>query len=314
MLDKEFTFAIVTFNQEKYVIELLESIKYQIENYGKEYENFLVVCDDASKDNTVEYISLWVEENRGIFADVIINKNEENIGTVKNVTNTFKLISTEKFKIMAGDDLIYKNSIYDIDVQNNIIVTPVIRFSEEVFHTKPDSSVMELLFSFNPTKAYAKSLKDTSAAMSTGTFWNGKYNSEAMYDSMKGYKYLDDVVFLRFLVNVCQLKVCAYKIPYVMYRVGNGISTGKKNNTPQRIALAEEVKRLYPFKKNAVLDKLNSIKMKLKALYYKVVLPVFSSKTRQVYKSWLDELYEAGDYLKLIRENSERWKRNNKQL
>ena len=60
MLDKEFTFTIVTFNQEKYVIELLESIKYQIETHGKEYKNHLIVCDDASKDDTVLLVTKWV--------------------------------------------------------------------------------------------------------------------------------------------------------------------------------------------------------------------------------------------------------------
>ncbi|SDJ25958.1 Glycosyltransferase involved in cell wall bisynthesis [Lachnospiraceae bacterium G41] len=310
MANKEFTFAIITFNQEKYVIELLESIKYQIETYGKEYKNHLVVCDDASKDDTVKNISEWVGDNRELFSDVIINKNVENIGTVKNIINTFKLITTEQFKIIAGDDLFYKKSIYALNIQDEIYITPVIRFSEGVYKIKPDSSVMELLFSSKPARAYIKSLKDSSAAMSTGTLWNSKYNTEEMFNAMSEYKYIEDVVLLRFLVNKCELKVVADETPYIMYRVGNGISTRKENNTPQRIAFAKEVERLYPFKKNKVLDKLNSIKLKFKALHYKVIIPAFSKKIRKFINGWFNELSEAEEYLKSIREKSENWMNN----
>ena len=55
---KEFTFGVFTYNQEQFIFENLESIKYQIEKYGGGTSFSLVMSDDCSQDNTVVYLSL----------------------------------------------------------------------------------------------------------------------------------------------------------------------------------------------------------------------------------------------------------------
>ena len=56
MRKQEFTFAVITYNQEMYVIEQLESIKYQVNMFGKDYITNFLLCDDASTDRTVEFV------------------------------------------------------------------------------------------------------------------------------------------------------------------------------------------------------------------------------------------------------------------
>ena len=60
----EFTFGVFCYNQEDYIIENLESIKYQITNNGKNTRCSIVIGDDCSKDSTLKYIKIWLEENK----------------------------------------------------------------------------------------------------------------------------------------------------------------------------------------------------------------------------------------------------------
>ena len=47
-----FTFGLLLYNQEEFVIEALESIKYQIINYGNDINVSLIVNDDCSLDHS----------------------------------------------------------------------------------------------------------------------------------------------------------------------------------------------------------------------------------------------------------------------
>lgn len=63
---KAFTFVILTYNQEQYVVEHLESIKYQIEHFGENIKIHFILADDASKDKTVYKVKSWIERNKNL--------------------------------------------------------------------------------------------------------------------------------------------------------------------------------------------------------------------------------------------------------
>ena len=107
---KQFIFGILTYNQENYVLETLESIKYQKIHYGSERDVSLIITDDASKDRTVEIIENWIKENRAYFDRIDLIANEKNKGTVANFKTILSKVNKEDLKIIAGDDLIgHKN-------------------------------------------------------------------------------------------------------------------------------------------------------------------------------------------------------------
>ena len=81
---KKFIFGILTYNQEQYVLQTLESIKYQKMQYGVNKDVSLVITDDASKDRTVAVIREWCEKNRQCFDKIELIANESNRGTVAN--------------------------------------------------------------------------------------------------------------------------------------------------------------------------------------------------------------------------------------
>lgn len=108
----KFTFGILTYNQENYVLETLESIKYQKTHYGADIDVSLIITDDASKDKTVAVIRKWIEENRAFFDKIDLIANEKNKGTVANFKTILSKVEKESLKIIAGDDLIGQKNVF----------------------------------------------------------------------------------------------------------------------------------------------------------------------------------------------------------
>lgn len=110
-----FTFLTLTYNHEDYIIEHLESIKYQIMTYGEGKEIQLIIADDASKDNTRQLIENWLSQNKEIFTQIDLLFNEQNLGIVRNIINGFNKIDGDSFKLLAGDDLYNVYNIFEVD-------------------------------------------------------------------------------------------------------------------------------------------------------------------------------------------------------
>lgn len=110
---KKFTFGILSYNQENYIQETLESIKYQKIQFGENIEVSLIITDDASKDNTVKVLNRWIEKNNAYFAKIELIANEQNKGTVKNFCTILSRVHPEEgLKVIAGDDLIAHKNLF----------------------------------------------------------------------------------------------------------------------------------------------------------------------------------------------------------
>ncbi len=101
----DFTFVVITYNHEEYVLEHLESIAHQIRQYGQGRKFQLIIADDASKDQTLALVTHWLERHGGLFADVQIHTQATNQGTCHNYTKVWPYVSGEKCKLTAGDDV-----------------------------------------------------------------------------------------------------------------------------------------------------------------------------------------------------------------
>lgn len=108
-----FTFISITYNHEKYILEHLESIRYQIVNYGKGERFQLIIADDCSKDKTLEYIELWLEDNSALFDKVNVETDSANRGTCANYTKVWDIVEGERFKTLAGDDIYSCENLFE---------------------------------------------------------------------------------------------------------------------------------------------------------------------------------------------------------
>ncbi|MFL9834774.1 glycosyltransferase family 2 protein [Chryseobacterium terrae] len=92
------------YNQEKFIRESLESIKAQT------YKNFeIIICDDFSKDHSVEVIKSWISENEDLKIKFV--EHIKNEGITKTINELFKLSQGKYLQILALDDLLEKNKL-----------------------------------------------------------------------------------------------------------------------------------------------------------------------------------------------------------
>ncbi len=113
VVKKKFTFGVLTFNHELYIIEHLESIRFLIETYGAEYDFCLVIADDCSRDKTIELVNRWLSVHGGLFNDVKVLDYSKNNGTCFNYTRIWPHVEGELFKITAGDDVYSHVNIFE---------------------------------------------------------------------------------------------------------------------------------------------------------------------------------------------------------
>lgn len=97
---------VLAYNAEKYITDLLESIKKQT------YQRLeLVVSDDASTDNTVKIVEEWCKKNSDRFENIIVRKSEANQGVTKNVNLGYKECNGKYIKLIAADDKLAEDCI-----------------------------------------------------------------------------------------------------------------------------------------------------------------------------------------------------------
>lgn len=225
----DFSFGVLTYNSERFIVETLESILYQIVTYGKDKECELIISDDGSRDNTVNIIENWLSVNNNYFSNTTLLTSESNNGTVINYHKVFDKISAKYFHIIAGDDLFSKNNIFEFAsklVDYDIITSfPIClddnkqqlfidyrRLQRHIYHSnhKPYTSQelvdLELFGSFlhTPSTLFQKFL----------------YNDEVS-DFVKGfYLYEDDPKWLKLLSATSNIYYSC--VPIIIYRYHGG--------------------------------------------------------------------------------------------
>ncbi len=93
----EVSTCIISYNQEKYIAEAIESALMQQVNF----ENEIIVCDDCSTDNTARIISLYTEKHPKRIKAFL---NEKNMGMLKNWQRALKLCNGKYIALLEGDD------------------------------------------------------------------------------------------------------------------------------------------------------------------------------------------------------------------
>lgn len=95
--DIKVSVCVVTYNQEKYIAECLQSLVDQKCDFGFE----IIVGEDCSTDRTRDIVDEFAKR----YPDLIIkNYHDNNIGAVKNVISTYKMAKARYICHVDGDD------------------------------------------------------------------------------------------------------------------------------------------------------------------------------------------------------------------
>ncbi len=239
-----FSFGVISFNQEALIVETLESIKFQIENFGKEEKFEIILGDDCSKDKTIEIASKWLEENKYLFKKVIILTNNYNLGINKNYIKVVNNIKNN-FKTIAGDDLFYRHSIFQVLNDFDLVFSLPLAFQ---FGNIVKSPAKHLLNHYDLTNHHSiiKNIENGINAISApGVFIKKEIlKDESLINFISKFSFSEDIPKWYYLFKIKkEINYLVTFIPYVMYRVSHGISVNK--NHPLRQKALEERRIMY---------------------------------------------------------------------
>lgn len=228
----DFAFVVVSYNQEKYIKQHLESIRYQIEHYGEGLKIQLVFSDDSSKDNTLEIAKEWLEKHNGLFENIDVVEHNENVGTICNMRDGIYKTNAANYKMLSCDDLYFKNNIFELKDISDIVLTPTISFWDdgkvENFIT-PDYCQILRIKKNEFIDGICKMLKYNQCIPSPGVFMDKKFwKNENFLEYLMKFKYIEDIPEWDYIFNGkmgFDFTVDVLNKPYILYRRGSGISS-----------------------------------------------------------------------------------------
>lgn len=104
--EKLISIVLPTYNGEKYIVEMLDSVVNQ------NYRNIqLCINDDASTDNTYDICCKWVEKHRGDFCEIILKQNNKNEGLSKNISKILRWAKGKYIMLADQDDVWLSNKV-----------------------------------------------------------------------------------------------------------------------------------------------------------------------------------------------------------
>ena len=236
-----FTFVTLSYNQQDYIIEHLESIKQVIKHYGDKIRIDYILADDCSSDKTVEKVRNWLTINKGLFNDIIILNRSKNTGVVRNMLDAVKHVKTEHYKLLAGDDKFMCKDVFSLydNLENKLIITPVIPFGDvsnkKVKDIKKSFCLICLL---KTTSKVSKMIKCENFLPAPGIFISGSWLRESDFQKfLLQFRDIEDYPMFYYLLNIKKCEIKILYTSYIEYRIGSGVSTSKDNNKKKKFKI-----------------------------------------------------------------------------
>lgn len=217
---------IVTYNSGDFILDALNSVKSQ------KYNNIeLIVSDDCSKDNTVQIVKQWMEDNSCHFVRTELVESKINTGTSGNYNRAVRACRGEWLKMLDGDDVLLDNCLSDFIAYVEKSPDASIIFSDydklicnektsKLIHNC-SSSLIKKFYVLKPLDQF-KTLLKGNILTSSACFIKATLLKENSYN--EDYPLLEDIPMW-----LCLTKK-GYQIKYldkstVIYRVSNSVTS-----------------------------------------------------------------------------------------
>ena len=279
--------CVITYNSSKTIIETLESIKIQT------YKNIeLSISDDCSKDDTVNIINDWLENNKSSFIKTSFIAAQENHGTAHNLNTAIKNSSGEWIKILAGDDLLIENCIETfVNVTQENPETNFFICQIKAFTTDSDFPLdkIQLFYDYMSYQQHNslkwKKRKTAYSMIYPGPAW---FFSRKLYDTIGGfdtnYPLADELPFSFYaLQNDYDILPVDEKL--ILYRVaGNSVSHSSISNAKRQLIIQEN--NFFNEKQIPVLKK------------YHMYLELYDQKLNHFLQQKIIDIYDKKNLVK----------------
>lgn len=241
-----FTFIVTCYNQADVILYALESIRYQIENFGGDQKFQLIVTDDASTDGSQEVIRQWMSINKGLFAKTGKIFREKNMGICQNYVDALKHAAGKRFAVLNGDDLLAQDNLFEITDKlkdHDMVCTAFIKFtgSGEMiwsYHTYLEVVLQEII----GRTCLHRAVKLGCPIMGTAVYRKSLLTKE-VYDFILRFRTVNDkACFQKILEEKKDIRVCYVNRPMVLYRISeHSISNF---HSPTRLLYNREIAKL----------------------------------------------------------------------
>lgn len=240
----DISIVVLTFNQKNTVLQSLESIKYQIENYRKIESIQLIISDDGSTDGTQNYIERWIEKNDDLFAEIDKLYFKKNHGICKNIEAAFQRIKGDHILMIAGDDLLMNTNVLKKiqKVQaDEIVACPPLIFRGR--HILKDDYIYynSLIAAFFNNKSVARRAQ-FSTSVTNGSLFGKNYFDKYIYAATKHVVLLDDWMrLIRYFEKWKKYNFYFCLEPVYLYRTSDAQVTSKCNSVANKRMCKDDI-------------------------------------------------------------------------
>lgn len=249
----DFTIVVVCYNQEKYILEALESIKYQVQHYlGNEHIQ-LIIADDGSKDKTCKKINAWIKKNECFFDEVALLFSEINQGTCKNIAEAYRHINGKHFIALAGDDMLTNINVFsqmkacgDYD----IIAHPVIHMKNHMILLDKNRYIWECLAAFQDEEDVRKKSKTDCPVLNGGLIGKSLITEDVLLFSEQFTLLEDQAQGVKMLEGKTKFRYEYSNTPLIIYRHSDLQVTNRQNTTYNLIKEDKEKLTSYVINNN----------------------------------------------------------------
>ena len=317
----DYSIIVQTYNAQDTVLYTLESLKYQIETYGNDYRIQVILNDDCSQDKTRQYIDKWIDVNGGLFADIVKNYGERNVGTCKSIVSAWKKVNSPCCYSISGDDIFSANSVFeamDITKYNDVVI------SNCFFWRKQQIVDDYRIYSDNLSGYFygARELKwftKFECPIQNGSLLSRRCFSDEVFNYIASFNLIEDRPLWYFLLhNRNNITIGHCEKPILIYRL-NDDSVCHTGDSKIRTMYDDDLAHLQSDvckNEHLLVNRLtcdlkkHGIRVNPDSIYHSIVLMRIASKKKRRYKNDIQSQIEVMNrHVKMIENRTEHFSR-----
>lgn len=226
--------VVVSYNQERFIIQTLESILNQETKYGRGNNIQLIVADDNSDDNTFQIEQLWIKRNKHLFYDVLVLPSDQHRGINLNFARALRGVNGKYWMGVAGDDMLADIDLISIlsDSDVDICICSYFLFRDNKLEQKGENNNWKSYCFWNESVETIKKYSDIRFLFGGAGIVYKNCISEGNYSLLSfisQFNYMEDYLIWDYSIQKENLTLRYLNYPIYIYRKSEQSITNEKD-------------------------------------------------------------------------------------